>query len=247
MAIEWAPGIAISDVPLRKVVRRSSAINNGWDRTNKNPNGFCGGESNGELEFMMVANMDPNVTVIRPQPCTEPFWHDGKRRHMTPDFAIIECADSLLFEVKSRRQYAKPHLAERLAAFGAMIEARGWPFFVTLKEDILDDPRYPNVRDVWRRFRPSFNDQQRMAVQDTVWTRERSIADVLAEITSSMGGHAPRFEDVLSLAANGHIFIDLDTPIGIGSIIRAADREALPRSLLPRRRPADDLALEAAA
>ncbi len=248
MQADWAPGISISSVPLRKVVRRSSAITNGWERTTKNPIGYCAGESRGELYFTMLANIDPNVTAIMPQPCTEPFLDEtGRLRRMTPDFAVIERGDSILFEVKSERQYRKAGMVERLAAFGAAIEARGWPFHVTLKEDILSDPRHPNVLDVWRRLRPSFTHLQKLAVENAVGTCERLIADVLRDLAASMGGEAPKLENIVSLAANGLIFIDMEAPIGEESVIRAADQAALPAPLLPRRRPADDIAARFAA
>lgn len=246
MKVTWAPGIPISAVPLRKVVRRSSAITNGWHRTSKNPMGFCAGESRGELDFMMFAEMDPNVTAVMPQPCVIPFSDGARLRRHFPDFAVMERSESIIFEAKSRRQYLKPDLQRRLRAAARSVEARNWPYFVALREDILEDPRYPNVLDVWRRFRPSFTPIQRMAVEEAIGIGERRIADVVAGL-SHMGDAAPALKDVLSLAANGHVFIDVTNPIGDASLVRVADRRALPDRLLPRRRPADDLPWEQAA
>lgn len=247
MTVNWKPGITISSTPLRKVVGRSSPITNGWGRTNKNPIGYCGGESPGELEFLMYAEMDPNVTVIMPQACIVPYSHEGKLRRHCPDFAIIERCESLIFEIKSRRQFDKPDVHSKLRSAARSIESVGWPYFVTLKEDILTDRRYPNVFDLWRWFRPTFDDIQRMAIEESVSKGERVVADVVRELDASMGNRAPSVERILSLAANGGIFIDLDSPVGAGSVIRAADPASLPEPLIPRRRLAHEPAPQVAA
>ena len=247
MAVSWAPGLTVSPEPLRKVVRRSSPVNNGWHRTNKNPAGFCGGESKGELEFMMFAEIDPNVTAIAPQPCDIPFSHDAKLCRHIPDFAILERDQSLIFEVKSRRQYGKADLQRRLRSAARSIEARGWPYFVVVKEEILAHRLYANVAALWRWLRPSYTGLQQLAVTEMLSRGCVRIADVTSALQTRMGSGAPSTENILSMGANGLIFVDLDDPIGAGTRIRFADRSALPDPLLPRRRPADDYPWESAA
>lgn len=244
---DWKKGIAISSSPLRKVVRRSSHISNGWHRTGKNPNGFIGGESRGELLFLMFAEMDPNVTAIAPQPCDVPFSHEGRLKRHIPDFAVMERGESHIFEVKSRQQYERHDIQSRLRSAGRTIESLGWPYHVALKDEMLADPRHDAVADLWSYFRPTFDDLQRMAVEQAVASGERIVADVVAELASSMGDRAPSLERVLSMAANGFVYIVFDAPIGEASVIRAADPSALPEPLIPRRRPADDLPWNVAA
>lgn len=246
MQSSWAPGIVIASAPVRKVIGRSAQVSNGWHRTEKNPTGYCGGESDGELEFMMFAEMDPGVTLMAPQPCEIPFSHDGKLCRHVPDVAVMDRGESTLHEIKSLRQYDKPDVKRRLRAAGRSVESLGWPYFVTLKEDILGDRRYPHVADVWHYFRRNFDDVQRMAVESAVAGGERIAADVVRELASSMGDRAPAFHNLISMAANGSIFIDVEKPIGPASVIRKADPQALPARLLPRRRPADDLPWEVA-
>lgn len=242
--VDWASGIIISDVPVRKVVGRSSPITNGWARSNKVPQGFCAGESKGELEFVMFAEMDPNITAIRPQPCEVPFTHDDKACIHIPDFAVVERGESHLLEVKSLRQWEKIDLKRRLRSAGRSIEARGWNYHVVIKEDMLSDRRLPQIQAVWRWFRPTYNVIQRLAVEAQVEAGPRLIADVITQLDGTMGENALKFEDILSMAANGAIFIDLDNPIGPETIIRFADEMALPPPLIPRRRPADELPWE---
>ena len=72
-----------------------------------------------------------------------------------------------------------------------------------------------------------------------IGTGERPIADIVAELAGSNA--APSVEQVLSLAANGRIFIDLTHPVDRGSLVRRADLKAMPDPLLPRRHPGEDL------
>ncbi|WP_454279446.1 TnsA endonuclease N-terminal domain-containing protein [Sphingomonas sp. Marseille-Q8236] len=236
--VDWAPGFDISDTPIRRVVGRSASVTNGWHRTAKNPKEFCAAESTGELEFLMLAEMDPGVTAIRPQPTTVTFLHKNKVAHHVPDFAVMERGEGVIYEAKSQRQYERPDVLERLADAAAAVEAKGWPYFVVLKQDITADRRYHNVQAVWRRYRRNFTEVQKLAVQGAVLHGERIIADVVAALS---GAAAPTVETILSLAANGHVYIDFDAPVGIGSTIRHPDPAALPDPLIPRRKPADDL------
>lgn len=242
---EWAPGLTISKTPIRKVIGRSSSVTNGWHRTSKNPFGFCSGESIGELEFLMFADMDPGISLVHPQPTKIRLHHDGRLAHHIPDFAVMERGESIIYEVKSERQYSRPELRARLASAAAAVEAVGWQYYVVLKQDILNDPRYRNVCDVWRRFRRAYDGIQLMAVQNAVMSGERKIADVLTEVNRTVP--STTLETVLSLAANAAVFIDFDAPIGLESRIRWPDPAALPPPLLPRRCPADDLIAEVTA
>lgn len=242
----WAPGIDISMTPLRKVVGRSSQINNGWHRTNKHPSGYLPAESRPELAlFLVLAEMDPNVTLIVAQACEISFGHDGRPCRHFPDYGVLEAGESVLYEVKTARKYRYPEVRRRLASAGVSIEARGWPYFVALDDDMRDAPHFRHAETLWRRHRPIFTELQRLAVERTLGTAELTIADVVADLAAD--DNAPSVEQVLSLAANGRIFIDLTRPVGRGSVIRRADPQGMPEPLLPRRRPAEDLDLEQAA
>lgn len=184
--VNWASGIIISDTPVRKVVGRSSPNTNGWARSNKAPQGFCAGESMGELEFVMFAEMDPNITAIRPQPSEIPFTHDDKACVHIPDFAVLERGESHIFEVKSLRQWEKLDLKRRLRSAGRSIEVRGWDYHVVLREDLRSDPRFPQIQAVWRRFLPTYNVIQRLAVESQLEAGPRVIADVIKQLDRTM-------------------------------------------------------------
>jgi len=242
----WKGGIDISMQPLRKVVGRSSQINNGWHRTNKHPSGYLPAEPRPQRAlFLVLAEMDPNVTLIAAQPCEIGFGHEGRACRHFPDYALREAGESVLHEVKTARKYADPTARRRLASASISIEARGWSYFVSLDEEMRDAPHFRHAECLWRRHRPIFTRLQHLAVERVLGTGERTIADVVADLAGD--DNAPTVQQVLSLAANGRIFIDLTQPIGRGSLIRHADTQEMPDPLLPRRRPIEDLDLEQAA
>jgi hypothetical protein len=216
---KWTPGIEISMEPLRQVIGRSSQINNGWHRTNKHPKGYLPGESRPELAlFLVLAEMDPNITVVAAQPAEIPFSHDGKACRHFPDYAVIEAGESVLYEVKTARKYAEREVVRRLSGACRSVEARGWSYFVAIDTEM----------------------------KRAVGSGEKPIADIVSAL-SGMGDEAPTLHTVLSLAANARLFIDLTRPIGRESLVRRADPEAMPEPLLPRRRPIEDLDRELAA
>jgi hypothetical protein len=244
---KWTPGIEISMEPLRQVIGRSSQINNGWHRTNKHPKGYLPGESRPELAlFLVLAEMDPNITVVAAQPAEIPFSHDGKACRHFPDYAVIEAGESVLYEVKTARKYAEREVVRRLSGACRSVEARGWSYFVAIDTEMKSDRRFKAAEDLWRRHRPIFTERQRLAVERAVGSGEKPIADIVSAL-SGMGDEAPTLHTVLSLAANARLFIDLTRPIGRESLVRRADPEAMPEPLLPRRRPIEDLDRELAA
>lgn len=242
----WAVGIEISMVPLRKVVGRSSQVNNGWHRTNMHPSGCLPAESRPELAlFLVLAEMDPNVTLVTAQPAKIAFAHDGKLCHHFPDYAVLEGGESALYEIKTARKYGQLDVRRRLASAERSIRAAGWPYFIALDTDMRSDPRFGPAEDLWRRHRPIFTDLQRLAVERVVGTGEMAIADIVTALKDT--DQAVSVEQVLSLAANARLFIGLDQPVGRGSIVRRADTSAMPEPLLPRRSPIEDLEQENAA
>ena len=244
MTALWPPGLEISLEPLRAVISRSSAISNGTFRTNKHPSGVCtysAAESDNELLFLMYAEMDPNVTHVATQP-TRLFGHvDGKAFTHIPDFAVLFVdRQAELQEVKSDRAYAKSSVRRRLASAARHAEANGWQYYVATSSDLRNDPRRENVDDLWRRHRRIYTTAHKLAVESLLMSRDMIAADVLSILGSRMGVNAPNLQQLLSLAANGAIFINLEWPVGEESILRFPDPKALPPRLLPTRRPADD-------
>ncbi|MCU6455433.1 hypothetical protein LPN01_15230 [Sphingomonas sp. A2-49] len=237
----WPDGPEISHVPLRKVISRASHISNGRFRSYKHPTSdvaMIDAESDGELLFLRFAEMDPNVEAIVSQPTRLVPHVEGVAFDHVPDFALIADGRAQIHEVKSGRWYDDPMVRSRLVAAAEYVE--GWPdwdYLVAPSSSLYDHPKLAAVTDLWRRHRRIWTKLQRRAILDHLVRRDAIIADVAAALAIPMGDHAPSERHILSLAAGGQIFINLDHPVGPTSMIRFPDQQALPPTLLPSIRP----------
>lgn len=245
---DWPEGLDISMTPLRRVIRRSSVICNGWHRTLKHPLGYLPGESEIELILLMFAEMDPCVTKIAAQPTTirtadssgRPFSH-------IPDYAMIVRGEGVIFEAKPDDKAGRPATIDRLRCAADHANWRGYDYRLALRSEMLCDPRRPSVEAIWRYHRPDFTEALRLAVANSLRRGRMRIVDVLRTLEDVAGLPSVTFEQILSVIANGHAFFDYDTPIGPDAVIRFPDRHALPDEIVPTRRPSDPIGLETAA
>lgn len=259
MSFAWPAGFTISDEPVRQMVGRSSQTVDGYFRTNKRPvrdgdDLVVGepvetvGDSPHEHLFLIFAEMDPNVEAVAPQPTWLQFEHDGRATRHAPDYAIVIGGQGELIECKGLRSWRDADLRARLTSAARHVDSGGWRYRMALDADMRDDPRREAIEDLWRRHRPIFHPLHEMAVTDVLSkASEMRIADLLKSVEQRMGTAAPSLHQVLSLAANARIFIDLRHPIGIGSLVRFADRSALPDRLIPDRQTTDPLPMDVAA
>lgn len=259
MNFAWPAGFTIADEPVRQMVGRSSQTVDGYFRTNKRPvrDGaelvvgeatHTVGDSPHEHTFLILAEMDPNVQAVAPQPAWLTFEHAGRATRHAPDYAIVVGGQGELVECKGLRSWRDPELRARLTSAARHVSSSGWRYRMALDIDMRDDPRREAAEDLWRRHRPIFHPLHEMAVTDILSKGpEMPIADLLKSVERRMGTAAPSLHQVLSLAANARIFIDLRRPIGVGSLVRFADRSALPDRLIPDRLTTDPLPMDVAA
>lgn len=247
-AEEWPDGLDISLTPLRRVIRRSSVICNGWHRTRKHPLGYLPGESQNELLLLEFAEMDPCVTKIAAQPTKIVTADSGGRifSHI-PDYAMILCGDGVLFEAKPDDKAARPEVIERLRRSADHAMWQGYDYRLALRGEMLNDPRRASISALWRYFRPSFDERLRLCTATLLREKRTRIADLLTSLRAIPGLTETAFEQVLSLVANGHAFFDYDAPLTPDAMIRFPDRRSLPEPLVPTRRPSDPIGAEVAA
>jgi hypothetical protein len=84
-------------------------------------------ESQLELARLVLADFDPNVTVIAAQPFLLQARVGGRARRHVPDFLLVH-ADGLVrvVNVKPPSRLADPQIAEALSWPGQLFEAHGW-------------------------------------------------------------------------------------------------------------------------
>lgn len=236
----WPEGPAISHVPVRRIIRRASAISNGITRSYKHPDDDVAAipaESDNELIFVMLAELDPCVDFVVSQPTTFAYTVDGRVREHTPDFALLRCGEAELHEVKTSRALEDATILSRLTAVQRHVSSwSDWSYLVTASTELRCHPLLANARRLWRHHRRCWTDLQRLAVLDLLRVSDRTAADVVASLSAS-SSDPPSVRQLLSLAAGCEIFIDLSVAPGEASLLRYPDPLALPPSLLPSRPP----------
>lgn len=241
-AAHWPEGIEISLTPLRRVIRRSSVICNGWHRTSKHPLGYLPGESQNELLVLMFAEMDPGVSAIAAQPTRiTASTRSGSLFSHIPDYAIVLDGAGVLVEAKPDDKAARPDIIDRLRRSAELAREGGYDYRLALGREMQADRRLPGIEAIWRYFRPGLDEMLRLRAASVLRKGRMPISDLLAKVRDTPGLGATTLEDLLSLVASGHVFFDHDMPVDAGALVRFPDRRALPDTLLPSRRPRDPI------
>lgn len=234
--------IRISTTPVRKVIRRSSAISNGTFRTYKHPSkaaAFVPGESNNELAFLRFAEMDPSVTLILAQPTVLEATHEGKIVFHVPDYAIRLSGRRTFVEAKGARAFADPKLRRRLDAFALAAARGGWDYLVVVGTDLMNSAAWRHVDSLWRSHRRIYDEAQLVAVTNLLHSRAMPIGEAVDILRASMADAAPEARHILSMAAGNRILIDVEqvTSVGTDSVVRLLTANNRPATFIPFVKP----------
>ena len=237
----WPMGLDISDIPLRREVRRG----------NRNPAGHILSAKMGrklqyispnERAFLILAEIDANVVRIADRPLESCAKVDGRTDRHYPDYAVLIGGVTEVHEVKSDDIYLGDQpLIRRLALHARSIEASGAVYSVALRSELMAEPRYEWATRLWPFSTHRIEREAANAVLMVVQRGPIRVADLMRRLSEGLGAKAPTRGAVLGMAARGEIFCDLDGPIGIETVVRPSDPAAMPDRLLPIRRPIDDL------
>lgn len=188
-------------------------------------------ESANERNFILLCDIDPNVTEIYSQPFV---WYGmmlGRVHEHMPDVAIVAGGVGEVHEVKSSEELQKQEKYEVRLEWSKWAEARGIPYSVPTEEcmpvDILDRAR------TLQRYAPE--DFEEIAALHAVTALEAGPLTIEALI-SKIANHNVSYEQVLSMAYRQRFFIDMSLDITPTSIVRYPDTDDLPPRIVPFRR-----------
>ncbi len=97
-----------------------------------------------ELARLLLADFDPDVTIIYAQPCRLVAEVDGRTRTHVPDFLLSASGLVRVVNVKPADRLANPKVAQALAWPGELFERRGWQYEIWSGCDpvVLDNVRF---------------------------------------------------------------------------------------------------------
>ncbi|RIT41603.1 TnsA-like heteromeric transposase endonuclease subunit [Mycobacteroides abscessus] len=181
----------------------------------------CGGhviyESRLELARLLLADFDPLVSWIVPQPVLLEATVDGARRRHIPDFLLLTSNAPVVVDVKPARQAANPLVASTFGWTRAVVESRGWRYEVW---HAADPVHLANVRFLAGYRHPQHVDTQ---IVDALSDKEIAGMTVGEAIDSER-----RWPSAIVRAALMHMLwrqqftVDLTRPLSRGHVLVAA-------------------------
>jgi len=197
---------------LRKVIRRTNRL-----VTSKVPSLKVGRviacESRAEKHFVYRLDLDPTVVTFTEQPAEIQYPVDGVLRRHFPDFLVQRTTGPEFVEVKRAVDAARPEIANRTAILTAALAAQAIGYRVVTHEEIEAQPGLGNVRRLIRCRTTPVDPANADAVVAAV---DVSFAMRLGDLVA--GGFSR--ETVLSLVANGRLWLDIDVTITPETVIK---------------------------
>ena len=96
-----------------------------------------------ERDFIYLLDYDANVTWFEEQPLTIEYQHEGKLRHYTPDFHLIEHDQHVLVECKPDHFVATADNQRKFAVAQAWCLACDWQFRIVTDAEVRAGYRLP--------------------------------------------------------------------------------------------------------
>ena len=185
-------------------------------------------ESTLERDFALLQLFDLTVETVEEQPVRiEYMGSDGRPTRYTPDFLVVYKGGARaprLVEVKYQAE-----LEERAAQYAGRFEAarryafdRDWSFEVAT-ETTIRTPRLENARFLLPYRRQSAPPDRCHRLLERLATAEAiSVGDLLRAVFTSLADQQTGLPCLWHLVATGRIAADLDRPLTMTSLLRAA-------------------------
>ena len=174
-------------------------------------------ESRLELERLLLADFDPQVTAMWAQPCLLSSVVDGVERRHVPDFLFAGRDGAVtVVNVKPADRLLDPKIAAALAWPGAVFAGHGWGYEIWSGElrAVVE-----NVRFLAGYRRAGLVDA---AVLDRAWSQVAD-AEALGDAERRLAGDAPGWTVrpvLLTLLWRHRLETDLRRPLSTASILR---------------------------
>ncbi len=223
----WAAGFTPSREPVRNTITRSSNRVKISIRSRK-ANRMIDCESAHERNFILLCDIDPNVTEIYSQPFEWRGWMLGREHKHFPDLAIVACGIGEVHEVKTTKELQKDDKYEVRLAWTKWAEARGVPYLVPTEKCISPEILARAV-SLQRYARPNYSEITALHAATALEVSQLTIE----ELISRLAGHNLRWEQVYSMAYNQQLFIDMSSDISLKSLVRYPDFGDLPPRIVP--------------
>lgn len=102
-------------------------------------------DSPAELNFLRLMECNPEVQLIREQPCIIHYRLDGKEFRHFPDCLVKTAPVQVLWEIKTRADSRRPEIQARSRLMTECLPRFGYQYGIALAEDLRLEPRLKNA------------------------------------------------------------------------------------------------------
>jgi hypothetical protein len=202
--------------PARKIVTGRRRRVTGFVPSRKaGSGGLIPWESELERDYVVVAELCPEVKSIIAQPHTLEVWSDAGSFQHTPDYLVGSGRDSdpgKVIEVKPDKRSLEPETERRLRISAEAHRALGFTFSVAGESVIRARPRLTNVQTLLRYRLAATRD----GLPHRVATLLASAVDGMSvdECVRALDGRPSTRFELYALSCRGLLDLDLSVPLG---------------------------------
>lgn len=203
--------LGMHDTPAREFVKKSTVRPTGYFASRKSQ-AMVQFESMLERDFLIVAEVTPDVIGVASQPVTLAYRFEGRSRFYTPDFLVQTQCRRIVVEVKpasklDEKWRRKEHIFRR------HFMSQGREYWIVTDEWIRREPRHSNVRLLMAQRQRNVPSEFLLQVNSKLaGGRQTTLADFLDDLAdASLRDDARRW--IYALVYRGVIEINLDTPL----------------------------------
>ncbi len=224
----WPEALAPSATPLRKIIRSSSAKRKRAIRSPK-AGGHVECESDHEADFVILAELDPNVSRIYSQPFRWEHWFQGNKKVHWPDFGLEIAGCAEIHEIKERAKLNDDMEWETRCDWAAWSSNRGVPYSLTLDIHLQKPVPRRCIDDLWYEHNRQIDPFLTLRVQSLLEDQPRAIGAII----DAMPPPKPLYCELLALAAQGKIYVDTSHDFSDHTLVRFPDPANPPPRLIP--------------
>lgn len=186
-------------------------------------------ESDHEANFVILAELDPNVTDIFSQPFEWEHWSDGKQRRHWPDFGLTIAGQPEIHEVKELAKLHDEVEWKTRCDWAAWCNEQGVPYSVTLDVHLNASVQRRCIEELWFEHARKVAPFLTLRIQSLLEEGAMTIGAVIAALTPN----EPFYDEILALAAQGKIYINTSRDFSLETLVSFPDPSNPPPRLIP--------------
>jgi hypothetical protein len=177
-----------------------------------------------ERDFIYLLDYDEDVEWFEEQPLTIEYQHEGKRRHYTPDFHLLERGKHVLIECKPECFTDKDENRHKFSAANEWCRENSWIFRVVTDREIRTGFRLHNVKLMVRYARQPVDPVVRRRIYTLL--RDAQCSIMMNDIARALEFDVPSsaIGSILHMAFHHEIYVPMDdAPLSGETLVRLND------------------------